>query len=336
MMCGADDVKEYANDFKNVTKEFGGVSSFYQDGSIIYRNGQNASWEDNSVLSVKDADICVFVIREKVGRITWEKEFITAYDNCVPLLILCFDDTHNKYLNYREYKKNISDKKTIDVIELLDSLYNKRQTPVCFGGGSGFLEVLRAQLSNMIREGLRARTEALKVLDTEQMAVVLRVYESEEAATNDMYCDAVASNKILVYSLKGNVFFSNPISKMRSLLSEKKGDLRFIFLDSESPCVKRRKQELENVYDGKIREDIETTVDRVMSLQQRNPDVKLALTDDLMRIKFHIFDDALYLGFRINGKVSAQTQMYKIGKDSFLYKALCEQFEDFWIASVKQ
>jgi|GEM_PF-5707724 len=335
-MCGADDIKEYASDFKNVTKEFGGLSSFYQDGSIIYQNGLDASWEENSILSVKDADICVFVIREKIGKITWEKEFITAYDNCIPILILCFDDTHNRYLCNREYKNYISDKKAIDIIELLDSLYNKRQTPVCFGGGSGFQEVLRTQLSNMIREGLRARTEILRATCSEQTAIILRVYESEEAATNDIYSDAVNSNKILVYSLKGNVFFSNPISKMRILLSKKKGDLRFILLDSESLCVKRRKQELEDVYDGKIREDIETTVDRVMSLQQKNPDIKLALTNELMRIKFHIFDNALYLGFRVKGKISAQSQMYKINKDSLLYKALCEQFEDFWIASVKQ
>jgi len=215
MMCGADDVKEYVSDFKNVTKEFGGVSSFYQDGSIIYQNGLNASWEANSILSVKDSDICVFVIREKIGKITWEKEFITAYNNCIPILILCFDYTHNKYLSNREHKHYISDKKAIDIIELLDSLYNKRQTPICFGGGSGFHEVLRAQLSNMIREGLRARTEMLRVTFSEQNAIILRVYESEEAATNDIYSDAVCSNKILVYSLKGNVFFSNPISKMR-------------------------------------------------------------------------------------------------------------------------
>ena len=216
MMCGADDVKEYANDFRTVTKEFGGVSSFYQDGSIIYRNGLNASWEENSIKSVKDADICVFVIREKIGKITWEKEFITAYDNCIPSLILCFDDTHNKYLNNKEHKENITEKRTVEIIELLDSLYGKKQTPVCFGGGSGFLDVFRAQLSNMIREGLRARTEMLKVSNLEQAGIILQVYESEEAAANDIYCDAVNSDKILVFTLKGNIFFSNPVSKTRS------------------------------------------------------------------------------------------------------------------------
>jgi len=335
-MCGADDVKEYADDFRNVVKEFGGVSSFYQDGSIIYRNGLNASWEENSIKSVKDADICVFVIREKTGRITWEKEFITAYCNCIPLLILCFNDTHNKYLNNREYKENINEKRVVETIELLDSLYGKKQTPVCFGGGSGFMDVLRSQLSNMIREGLRARAETLKLTNSEQAPIVLQIYESEEAAANDIYCDAVNSNKILVFTLKGNIFFSNPVSKMRRLLSEKRGDLRFILLNNKSLDVKKRRQELKNVYDGKIQEDIESIIDRIISLQQNNPDIKLALTDDLMRIKFHIFDDALYLGFRVKGKISAQSQMYKIGKDCFLYVALCEQFEDLWLASDKR
>ena len=112
--------------------------------------------------------------------------------------------------------------------------------------------------------------------------------------------------------------------------------MRFILLNNKSLDIKKRKQELENVYDGKIQEDIESIIDRILNLQQNNPDIKLALTDDLMRIKFHIFDNALYLGFRVKGKVSAQSQMYKIRKDSLLYIALCEQFEDLWIASDKR
>jgi len=35
MLCGVDNIKEYSNDFVNVTKEFGGESSFYQD-SVHY------------------------------------------------------------------------------------------------------------------------------------------------------------------------------------------------------------------------------------------------------------------------------------------------------------
>jgi len=75
---------------------------------------------------------------------------------------------------------------------------------------------------------------------------------------------------------------------------------------------------------------IKANIDTIKELQKRNPHIKLKLHNEFIRNKFYIFDDAMYLFFRIKKEGSDKSQIYRIGKDSNIYKAFYEQFIDYW------
>ena len=160
-----------------------------------------------------------------------------------------------------------------------------------------------------------------------QKSEILQVYESERLAANDICADAKDSKIMYVYTFTGNIFFDFRANEIPQLLRTKQGDIRFILLHPDSPDVEKRAREINQNAEEFVAQ-LNSAISTINNFQNNN--IKLALTDELMRIKFHIFDNVIYLGFRIIGKVSAQTQMYRIGKDSYLYKALLEQFNDLW------
>ncbi|MDR1131307.1 MAG: hypothetical protein LBL15_02690, partial [Oscillospiraceae bacterium] len=74
MLCGASDTKAILEDFLEVAEDLQMVAFNYLTGKLRSYNGSNSSWEDNSRLTVKNMDMCVFVLLEKVGHITWDYE----------------------------------------------------------------------------------------------------------------------------------------------------------------------------------------------------------------------------------------------------------------------
>src|SRR4051794_35044535 len=76
-----------------------GTPLHYLSGDLHYINSVDSRWSENSRATVRTADICVFVIVERFGAITWETELREALEAGVPFLFLCLADTYRKYID---------------------------------------------------------------------------------------------------------------------------------------------------------------------------------------------------------------------------------------------
>lgn len=91
MLCGAYDVGNIEETFSEVVQGFGATPWWYSDGRILYRNSRHSRWEDNSKATVRNADICVFVILEEYGEITWTTELQEALNAGKQFAVLVLD-----------------------------------------------------------------------------------------------------------------------------------------------------------------------------------------------------------------------------------------------------
>src|SRR6185312_10277694 len=101
MLCGASDTDRIQAEFLKVVAEFGGDPWHYQSGRIRHLNSAGASFAANSRRTVQSVNLCVFVIVERYGQLTWETELGEALFSGKPFLIFCLDHTYQKYLTLR-------------------------------------------------------------------------------------------------------------------------------------------------------------------------------------------------------------------------------------------
>ncbi len=98
MLCGAEDTDQVRAEFVQVVEACGGIPLHYLSGDVRYINSLASSWTENSKATVEDADLCVFVIVERFGSITWETELRAALNAGVPFLVLCLASTYATYV----------------------------------------------------------------------------------------------------------------------------------------------------------------------------------------------------------------------------------------------
>ena len=191
-----------------------------------------------------------------------------------------------------------------------------------------------AQDFHVLKDGFRCFTghNTIKASkDVVEESKSFLIFSSEKNAKRQIFEDARKSRIMYIFSLGGFIFtdiLDPPF--FRPLLDTKQGDIRFILQNPDSTKVDNRAVELDQDPDS-LRRRIENSVSVIRSIQQINTNIKLALCDEYLRIKFHIFEEVMYLGYRIKGEVSStQSPVHRIEKDSHLYKAFFEQFLDFW------
>lgn len=103
MLCGASDTHDVREQFAEVVVGFGAEPLHYLSGGVLYQNSADSSWQRNSRMTVHAADLCIFVIIEKFGDITFGTELRAALAGGKPFIILCLERTYSKYLTLREY-----------------------------------------------------------------------------------------------------------------------------------------------------------------------------------------------------------------------------------------
>ncbi|SHN46259.1 TIR domain-containing protein [Cryptosporangium aurantiacum] len=161
MLCGASDTENVQDDFAEVVEGFGGEAWHYLSGRIQYLNDANASWERNSITSVQEADVCVFVLIDRYGVVTWEKELHAALESGRPFLVFCFAKT---YQDYRTLSSKVSDLAVLDengqrLVRLLRDLESdERQLTVVQFRYNDFAKKLRSHFGTLIERLLRERT----------------------------------------------------------------------------------------------------------------------------------------------------------------------------------
>ncbi|SCF13275.1 hypothetical protein GA0074696_2919 [Micromonospora purpureochromogenes] len=183
MLCGAQDTKRVRDEFAAVVKGFGAGVWHYLSGEILYLNHANASWETNSRDTVRSADLCVFVIVERYGSVTWQTELREALSTGKPLIVLCLDET---YETYRTLTRNVplaavEDEGRRRLIETMHEVESERQlTIVPFSYGT-FGDVLRRQLSTLFKVGLRHLE-----MRNERMAAARMVHEPARLTRSEL------------------------------------------------------------------------------------------------------------------------------------------------------
>ncbi len=159
MLCGAADTGNVREMFRSVTADFGAEAWSYLSGEIRYANTATADWVENSRLTVEAADICVFVIVERYGEITWTHELDRALDSGTPFILLCLADTYTDYLTL---KRNVAHLELIDdedkrnLVSTLTDVESVRQLTVVQYTFGNFAEIYRRELAKLFDEGVRA------------------------------------------------------------------------------------------------------------------------------------------------------------------------------------
>lgn len=100
MMCSSAKARNYYVQFERVVRTFGGNPQHYTLGNIYQRPGGDPNPRKMSELAVREADICVFVITDSVGSITWDTELPAAKDMGVPFVVLAHQDAMRVFATY--------------------------------------------------------------------------------------------------------------------------------------------------------------------------------------------------------------------------------------------
>lgn len=152
MLCGAHDAGELSDAFVEVAQGFGATPWFYQSGTILHVNAQTARWTENSRATIGKADVCVFVMLDKFGDITWNHELQEALELGKPFVILALESA---WLRYTHLTQHITDPSAIEspddqkMVHLLRMISSDYELTVSTFTYSSFKEKLRAQLGQL-------------------------------------------------------------------------------------------------------------------------------------------------------------------------------------------
>jgi hypothetical protein len=158
MLCGASDIIQVQSEFDTVVQGFGARPWHFVSGQISHDNSLTSSWVKNSSATVRNMHVCVFVVVERIGEITWDTEFREALNNGKAVRILCREDTYGDYVTLR---KEVTDPNAITpekrkLVEVIGELeFERQQTIVPYQFGK-FSAVLQVQLAILFADALRA------------------------------------------------------------------------------------------------------------------------------------------------------------------------------------
>lgn len=159
MLCGASDTGEIKTAFEEVVHSFGATPMSFLSATHHHENALTSSSDANSIMSVDEADICVFIINTAVGHITWEVEFKHAIRDGKPFIVLCKDKTLEQY---RIIKDKFDGLVPDNFKELYNVLYeieeNRALTLVPFST-TEFKDELTRELCSEMEKALRKYTE---------------------------------------------------------------------------------------------------------------------------------------------------------------------------------
>ncbi|MEU2869774.1 hypothetical protein ABZ769_11270 [Streptomyces olivoreticuli] len=162
MLCGASDTDQVRTEFTEVVVGFGADPLHYQSGDILHMNTPGPNWRANSEMTVDVADLCVFVIIQRFGEITWYAELERARAAGKPFLLFCLDSTYTKYMALRlhvdlQHIRSDEERHLVTLMSELESP-SRQETLIPFTYGS-FGTLLRSQMARLFYLTLRAQQE---------------------------------------------------------------------------------------------------------------------------------------------------------------------------------
>ncbi|MBM0255993.1 hypothetical protein [Micromonospora sp. 4G55] len=162
MLCGAHDTERYREDFIHVANGFDAEVWHYLSGDILHVNHAQASWETNSRDTVRHAHVCVFVIVEAYGEITWRTELREALAIGKPILVLCLDRTYQVYKTLTREAAGIRDRDKQKLVDILSEVESERRLTIIPFSYGGFKDRFKSQLSRLTELALHQMEERNK------------------------------------------------------------------------------------------------------------------------------------------------------------------------------
>ena len=206
MLCGAHDVRDVEKGFLKVAKDFGASPLFYQHGTIRHVNSLTSNWPDNSRATVRRADICIFVILNSYGDITWSHELEEALELGKPFIVLALESAWVKYKSLLHTFPDSSvipstdDQRMVDLLRLLTFDYNIAVIPFSY---DSFSERLQTGLSSLFEEAVRLveirsqRSTLLARLGKNEPLTALSTVKLIELAKDELETDKLARKTAL-------------------------------------------------------------------------------------------------------------------------------------------
>lgn len=161
MLCGAHDVGELAASFTDVAQDFGAEPWFYQQGKIKHVNSRTSRWTENSRATVRKVDICVFVMLDRYGDITWSHELDEALALGKPFVVLALESAWMRYntlhhslhhgSSVADVLQSEDDRQMVELIRMISSDYQITVTPFTY---LTFKEKLRSELAGLFEAGV--------------------------------------------------------------------------------------------------------------------------------------------------------------------------------------
>ena len=196
MLCGAQDTERFREDFVQVAAGFEAEGWHYLSGDILHVNHSLASWETNSRETIRNSHVCLFLIVESYGEITWQTELREALASGKPTLVFCLDETYRAYRVLTRKASAIRDPGDQRLVEIIREVESERRlTIVPFSYGS-FRDRLKSQLSRLIELALGMLEERNRRAAVAQiLSEPGRLSRSELAVSTDIAVDEF-ENKI--------------------------------------------------------------------------------------------------------------------------------------------
>jgi hypothetical protein len=225
MLCGAADTHLVQAQFAKVVNDLGGEPMHYLSGQIHYLNMVSASWDRNSKSTVASADLCVFVILERYGEITWSTELQEALNNGKPFIILCRDDTYKAYLTLKrdvDVLTAIKDPDKRHLIEILTEMESDRQLTIVQFSMETFPEILRREAAKLFQYAVtllaqRFKRESLaKLLQSPDALTPGDLVAAEEIALDEFEEKAWRKSAVKALAQRGSASSDTTIALIRS------------------------------------------------------------------------------------------------------------------------
>lgn len=166
-----------------------------------------------------------------------------------------------------------------------------------------------------------------KVINLLTKSGIDHVYVNQHKAEDEIFKYGNDSKKIYIFTSFGSTF-TDIKSKMRPLLKKDDCDIKFLILKQDSQVIRDYEDGAANIPDAV--EQLGASIATLKNLQKKNNSIEFLLHDELSSVRLYIFDEVLYLGFRSKEVIGPNLQMWRIKKDSYLYKIYSEQFDSLW------
>lgn len=164
-----------------------------------------------------------------------------------------------------------------------------------------------------------------EIMKVYNMSHIDDIFDNQSIAKDDMFENGKNSKILYVFATQGATISDPAHKEIYSLLSDASRDIRFLVFHPDSKSANERQEELKDKI-GNLRVKITGSIAEL--IDHNNGKIKIKLHNENLRFRLYIFDDVMYIGFKLLGEYSTDLQVWKVSKDSLLYKSFFEHFSD--------